>query len=941
MNVNKHASLERLYLLPQQVNGLLNALKKFTPAHAIDQSMELECRFGHYDADSHFTPMVRGESFNLLLRAFQANGVPVTDCQYQEAIEVDGKRFLFKDDTLVQKEKTVLSKLDVKQYGCRLALSQERQTDVLLHGTSPQVILQQVASGNKAFPFIMYKRRWSCDLGLVRYDLTMLERYETHGPKEAKKPYDVLPEQFTIEVELLPTLSHVKDPNFTSMAYNDLLVHMEKVIHLLDRTPYPTDTQESQDVTSYIKKKLKSTRPFMQAVTLRKKKDRNDTMPNLRKHMATLKLDGERALFVVMPSTQCYLYCVNGQVIRTCLQAPLYVGSVFDCEWVDERHLFLFDSLIVRDVDVRPNMLYHRLSHVSSLMTETNFDTTLFFQVHRKLYFGQSMEDAHRLAMAVPLYKQLPNDGWIFTQTQEPYKAGICSSLLKWKPSVTVDLRVDMSHGLYLRTYDSEDSWMDSTTQTSELFGQVKLHHDKWNKFCAAHVVYSGLVVEFEIERSSPFFILVPLRARYDKPHPNTSYIIKDNLDAVEENVTVNELLKRELVVFHVQPESSSNQQVGKELHGVRQFHNMIKRHLLNQYTAPGKDLLDYCCGRLGDLTKWRSARLKSVVGIDINEEYLTEARSRLKVQHLQHTQVELYHGDVTACSIASIVQDSNRLFDHASCFFAVHYFFQEPRHLETVFDNINAHLRVGGTFMMTCFDGQRVLDFMGAEDHKCLDDSIFIQKRYQLMELDPTEGVRFGWAIETGFGTKETMLKDVSHEFLVFVEPFLKWICERYQWSVKLCKPFNVFEGYRELKPQERAYSDLHVAIVLKKEAMAIDVEGVVVDEEIDMVELFGEEEDESVIDNLANMSLQSSVHPMEVCTRSPTPMQTLMTMIRDKNQEGEASTSTAPPKKSVTKKTVAQLKELCTEKGIRFKSKDTKGQLIEHLAGAGVSID
>ena len=52
----------------------------------------------------------------------------------------------------------------------------------------------------------------------------------------------------------------------------------------------------------------------------------------------------------------------------------------------------------------------------------------------------------------------------------------------------------------------------------------------------------------------------------------------------------------------------------------LRKFNNWVKSVLINLHTRPGDCVLDLCCGKGGDLTKWVKAQIGYYVGADVAE---------------------------------------------------------------------------------------------------------------------------------------------------------------------------------------------------------------------------------------------------------------------------------------------------------------------------------
>ena len=151
--------------------------------------------------------------------------------------------------------------------------------------------------------------------------------------------------------------------------------------------------------------------------------------------------------------------------------------------------------------------------------------------------------------------------------------------------------------------------------------------------------------------------------------------------------------------------------------------------------------LLDLACGKGGDLFKWNKNNISRVVGIDINSNNIydpkdgaciryTEFKKKMTAFHidtpLQH--VDFLYGDISeniksgdamkAQPSVELQQElwsvyNERKFDMVSIQFALHYLFESKSKLDGFITNVSENLRPGGLFIGTCFDGNRVYQFL------------------------------------------------------------------------------------------------------------------------------------------------------------------------------------------------------------------------------------
>jgi SAM-dependent methyltransferase len=188
---------------------------------------------------------------------------------------------------------------------------------------------------------------------------------------------------------------------------------------------------------------------------------------------------------------------------------------------------------------------------------------------------------------------------------------------------------------------------------------------------------------------------------------------------------------------------------------GLQGFHNkIIKNEILIQNALSGgnQSLLDFACGKGGDLRKWNH-RAKYVVGIDTAGENITNPSDGAYKRYMEL--IEEYGRDQVP-KIAFIIGDSSKpivngeaganrqeqdmlrvIFgqdpqgdvppfilhhmankfsrgaDVAACMFALHYFFANRDMLDGFLYNLKTTIKVGGLFIGCCFDGKKIFDLL------------------------------------------------------------------------------------------------------------------------------------------------------------------------------------------------------------------------------------
>ena len=167
----------------------------------------------------------------------------------------------------------------------------------------------------------------------------------------------------------------------------------------------------------------------------------------------------------------------------------------------------------------------------------------------------------------------------------------------------------------------------------------------------------------------------------------------------------------------------------------LRIFHNIIKDILLSSNKSNNSSLIDFSCGRGGDINKWISSHVKRVLGIDISRNNIESKEKKmglgakeryriLKQSNPKITDVDFLVADtgkdlfsfdaVTMPDYKSqkeyILQKyPKHSFDIAVSFFSIHYYFVNPQTLDMFFKNVQNSLKQNGYLLITCMDGNLV----------------------------------------------------------------------------------------------------------------------------------------------------------------------------------------------------------------------------------------
>ena len=159
----------------------------------------------------------------------------------------------------------------------------------------------------------------------------------------------------------------------------------------------------------------------------------------------------------------------------------------------------------------------------------------------------------------------------------------------------------------------------------------------------------------------------------------------------------------------------------------IRKFHNQIKRQMINEsvdflrenYNTVDIKLLDLSCGTGGDCFKWFDSGIMTVIGFDISESSITEAKKRYAelLNTLRRKGVtnlpdyKFYVMDLSDSNnlhkISRIIGDTK--FDIVSCQFAIHYFFKSPETLNTFMTIASSYINKNAFFIGTTMSGNSI----------------------------------------------------------------------------------------------------------------------------------------------------------------------------------------------------------------------------------------
>jgi mRNA (guanine-N7-)-methyltransferase len=280
------------------------------------------------------------------------------------------------------------------------------------------------------------------------------------------------------------------------------------------------------------------------------------------------------------------------------------------------------------------------------------------------------------------------------------------------------------------------------------------------------------MIVEFSYDTTKPAgWRWVPLRVRYDKTaelksglknYGNAYHVANSNWQSIHQPITKEMISGGPGIPEYIEESGEeANEGVyynrtGNESNltrALRDFHNLyVKNKLINSVSNRNDTLIDYAVGKAGDLSKWISANLSFVLGVDISHDnihnrldgacarYLRDRASRKNMPAALFVNgdsgLNIRNGDafktqkdkeIVRAVFGNGPKDAKFLgqgvysqygagakgFNVSSCQFALHYFFETKASMHRFLRNLTECTAINGYFIGTCFDGKTIFQLL------------------------------------------------------------------------------------------------------------------------------------------------------------------------------------------------------------------------------------
>jgi len=249
---------------------------------------------------------------------------------------------------------------------------------------------------------------------------------------------------------------------------------------------------------------------------------------------------------------------------------------------------------------------------------------------------------------------------------------------------------------------------------------------------------------------------------------------------------------------YNARPEEGIKKRTQSRIIRLRSFNNWLKSVLIERYTRVGYSVLDFACGKGGDLNKWTRAKISNYVGCDTADQSLVQLADRWNSLPEPRYAATLLCGDCFAVHLASYLPPEME-FDVVSCQFAVHYAFESEQRVRRMLRNVSERLKPGGIFLGTTIDSNVLIRKLHAAPGLEFGNAVYYVKfddRHASKQFD----IRNPFGIRYYFTLDENVVD--CPEFVVHFDTFTALADE---YALELIERENFHEFY-ENAMKERA---------------------------------------------------------------------------------------------------------------------------------------
>tara|TARA_B100000900_G_scaffold416197_1_gene449945 strand:- start:1252 stop:4833 length:3582 start_codon:yes stop_codon:yes gene_type:complete len=277
--------------------------------------------------------------------------------------------------------------------------------------------------------------------------------------------------------------------------------------------------------------------------------------------------------------------------------------------------------------------------------------------------------------------------------------------------------------------------------------------------------IEDNTIVEFKYDSTKENnYKWLPLRVRYDKTSElrsgvknfgNAYHVANSTWQSIHNPITEKIITSGENIIIDNNDDDVYYNKVNNKTHTrpLRDFHNLyVKNILVKNISRPGYTLIDYACGKGGDIPKWINSSLNFVLGIDLAKDNIENRLDGACARYLNYSSkytsmpsALFLHGNSSAnikdgsalyneknkniikalfgegskneLSLGRAVYENYGIvksgFNISSIQFALHYMFENVNILNEFVKNLSQCTSVNGYFIGCCYDGTRVFNML------------------------------------------------------------------------------------------------------------------------------------------------------------------------------------------------------------------------------------
>ena len=589
------------------------------------------------------------------------------------------------------------------------------------------------------------------------------------------------PPSYEVEIEYLQQITNFND--FTAPI--DIILKIIKGnIEVVSETTYQNviDAYNSIYNGVWIKDKKKIYKKELpQPVNLK-----SHMISNMTAYSVTNKLNGVRMIGVIHDGN---LYGIdmrsNVQLIQKGLPSALN-KTVFDAEYF-KGVLYIFDILTDRGVnDIRNKQLNARLNAASNIVLKINSE-----KIKMKVFrmSGNISNDIRESLAENNKMAKEDTDGLIFNPITLPYSN---KAIYKWKPPhmLTIDFKATLI-GINKWNLQVIAKNQDLVTFSKRGFFSGTIESNE-NIAGIGEYRWDGKTFVFE-------------RPRSDKEAPNFIDVADDIWQDIMKPITEKELP----FLFEIMD--------GRE--AIRKYHNSIKQDLINNFASNdfknGFTFADIGAGKGGDLNKYQSAKIKSLIAIEPNKSFIEELLSRhaaMKTKNNAGFNIEVINAEAQDTKkILSFTQ--GRKVDVVSMFFSLSFFFENELILSDLINTIDELLGDNGSFIGTTIDGHAVYESLKNTRELTL-GPVKIVKKYSNFQGKIGTNKAIEYVYQNSATVSETQL-----EYLVDWEMFVNLLNEK---GIEL-EQTSMFSSENWLSENDNKISSLYRKFIFKRKRKVV----------------------------------------------------------------------------------------------------------------------